>query len=72
MRYSDIDLGKGQLFTLSRMVRDEQWELSTEIGSCWVCDYWNYCLVFWNEDIGCFNEQHGPQLAPEEKSKVFR
>ena len=42
----------------SRMKGAGQWKMETlqQEDSCWVCDRWMYCLYFWNQDIGCFND----------------
>ena len=55
---------EGRDMTLSRKLGHKldlpmsgQWRLTTtgEQDSCWVCDNWQYTLLFWNREIGDFN-----------------
>jgi hypothetical protein len=41
-----------------------QWVLRKRSDDpCWFSDFWNYCLLFWNEEIGNFNESNGVQIG---------
>lgn len=50
--------------------RHGRWSINTESEPCWVCDFSNYCLIFWNEEIGEFNERTGVQISNSEKQRV--
>lgn len=73
MTYQDINLGKGSCFSLSRVLdsgNDSAWTLSTESSTCWVCDSWNYAVIFWSDEIARFNEKQGVQIGKEEKIRI--
>ena len=49
-----------------------QWRMITDLNDqCWVCQYWKYALVFWNEDIGKENEKFRLGVEEEEIHRVL-
>ena len=49
-----------------------QWKMQTlfEPDSCWYCNNYSYCLFFWNEEIGIFNEKNSIGIDKLNKLKL--
>ena len=49
-----------------------QWQMQTlfEPDSCWYCNNYSYCLFFWNEEIGIFNEKNSIGIDKLNKLKL--
>ena len=79
-RFNEVEMKTGGLdLLITRKLNHKvdlpgegQWLLS-EVSNeqhCWVCNHSIYTLIFWNEQIGAYNELIGLGISEKEKSRL--
>ena len=56
----------------NQMPGSGRWNMHTvhEADNCPLCDNWNYCLIFWNEKIGRFDDISYIGIEPQVKKRL--